>query len=189
MGDEKLSEKTDDKLMLLYQEGDEKALEELYRRYSGRVYAYLKKRLADKDWADDVFQQIFTKLHQTRHQYNPAYRFDQWIFVMTKTVLLDFWKTTDVKTKRYFSESIDNVSVSQLPVTHPMVERSALISEPALAALSPDQRAAIELKFVDELSYHEIANKLGRSEDSVRQLVSRAVRKLRSQFKVSGGES
>lgn len=189
MNDEKLSEKTDDKLMLHYQEGDEKALEELYRRYSGRVYAYLKKRLSDKDWADDVFQQIFTKLHQTRHQYNPAYRFDQWIFVMTKTVLLDFWKTTDVKTKRYFSESIDNVSISRLPVTQPMVEEPTLFSEPAMAALSSDQRAAMELKFIDELSYREIANKLGRSEDSVRQLVSRAIRKVRNQFKVSGGKS
>jgi len=189
MCDGKLSEKSDNELMLLYQEGNEQALEELYRRFSGRVYAYLKKRLSDKDWADDVFQQIFTKLHQTRHQYNPAYRFDQWIFVMTKTVLLDFWKTTDVKTKRYFSQSIESIASVDLPVSQPMVENPELISEPVLAGLSPDQRSAIELKFIDELSYQEMASKLGRTEESVRQLVSRAIRKVRNQIKVSGGKS
>ncbi|MBK9294166.1 MAG: sigma-70 family RNA polymerase sigma factor [Oligoflexia bacterium] len=189
MSDEKLSKETDTKLMLLYQGGDEKALEELYRRYSGRVYAYLKKRLFNKDWADDIFQQIFAKLHQTRHQYNPNYRFDQWIFVMTKTVLLDFWKTTEVKNKRYFSESIDNVVNSESLITQPMVDKHAVIYEPSMAVLSSDQRAAIELKFIDELSYHEIANKLGRTEESVRQLISRAIRKIRKQIKVLGGKT
>ncbi|MBK8204951.1 MAG: RNA polymerase sigma factor [Bdellovibrionales bacterium] len=189
MNDGKAIQKTDDELMLLYQEGDERALEELYRRYSGRIYAYLRKRLSDKDWVDDVFQQVFTKLHQTRHQNNPAYRFDQWIFVMTKTVLLDFWKTTDVKTKRYFSQSIDSVASVNMPVSQPMVESPELIPEPVLAGLSPDQRSAIELKFIDELSYQEMADKLGRTEESVRQLVSRAIRKVRNQIKVSGGKS
>lgn len=189
MSDGKLSRKTDEELMLLYQRGSEPALEELYRRYSGRLYAYLKKRLSDRDWADDVFQQVFTKLHQTRHQYDPKYRFDQWVFVMTKTVLLDFWKTTDAKTKRYFAQSIEEVNPANLPVCQPAHEETGMISEPLLAALSPDQRSAIELKFIDELSYFEMAGKLGKSEDSVRQLVSRGLSRLRRHLKVPRGDS
>lgn len=176
--------------MLLYQRGSEHALEELYRRYSGRIYAYLKKRLSDRHWTDDVFQQVFTKLHQTRHQFDPKYRFDQWVFVMTKTVLLDFWKTTDAKTKRYFAQSIEDVNPASLPAHQPAPESAVgIISEPLLAALSPDQRSAIELKFIDELSYFEMAGKLGKSEESVRQLVSRGLSKLRRHLKVPRGDS
>lgn len=189
MNNEILRGKIDEELMLLYQNGDERALAELYRRYSGRIYAYLQKRLSEKDWADDVFQMVFTKLHQTRHQYNPTYRFDQWVFVMTKTILLDFWKTTDVRTKRYFSQSIDSLAQKDLPISLPPEEKTAPIPALFLAGLSADQRTAIELKFTDELSYQEIAEKLSRSEESVRQLVSRAIRKIRSQTKTSGGAS
>lgn len=181
--------RTDEDLMLLYQKGDERALEELYRRYCGRIYSYLKKRLSDRNWVDDVFQQIFIKLHQTRHHYNPVYRFDQWIFVMTKTVLLDFWKTTDVKTRRYFSLPLESVPSVDMPISQPLIEESSLISEALMASLSPDQRSAIELKFIDELSYQEMAVRLGRTEESVRQLVSRAIRKVRNQMKIPGGKS
>lgn len=190
MSDGKLSNENDEDLMLLYQQGSEQALEELYRRYRGKIYAYLKKRLSDSHWTDDVFQQVFTKLHQTRHQYDPKYRFDQWVFVMTKTVLLDFWKTTDVKTKRYFAQSIEDLDPANLPAYQPALESAPrVIAEPLLAALSPDQRAAIELKFIDELSYIEMAGKLGKSEESVRQLVSRAFRKLRHHLKAPRGKS
>lgn len=190
MSDGKLSNKNDEDLMALYQRGSERAMEELYRRYSGKIYAYLKRRLSDRCWTDDVFQQVFTKLHQTRHQFDPQYRFDQWVFVMTKTVLLDFWKTTDVKTKRYFTQPIEDVNPANLPAYQSTLEGAAgMISEPLLAALSPDQRSAIELKFIDELSYFEMANKLGKSEESVRQLVSRGLNKLRRHLKVLRGDS
>jgi RNA polymerase sigma factor (sigma-70 family) len=186
MSNVKITEKTDQELMLLYQDGNENAFEELYRRYSGKVYSYLQKRLTERNWVDDVFQMVFTKLHQTRHQYNPSYRFDQWIFVMTKTVLLDFWKTTGVKTSRFFSTSIDNVAQSKLPIAEPVTEKPGFLPELIMATLSSDQRHAVELKFIDELSYQEIAKKLSRSEESVRQLISRGIRKIRKQNKNPG---
>lgn len=173
---EKLS---DEILMGLYQNGDERALEELYKRYSGRIYGYIQKRLAQDNWVDDVFQLVFTKLHQTRHQYNPDFLFSQWIFVMTKTVLLDFWKTTDRKTKRFFSTPLNESTASLMPTA----EALSLLPDLATTGLSTEQRAVIELKFMDELSYQEIATRLNRTEESVRQLVSRALRKLRGQFK------
>lgn len=176
---------TDEELMFKYQQGDERAFTELYQRYSGRIYAYLKKRLNEKNWTDDVFQMVFVKLHKTRNQYDPSYRFDQWIFVMTKTVLLDFWKTTGVKTQRYFSESLDKLGELEQSVS--AISKESGLPEPALAVLSSDQRAAVELKFIDEMSYKEIAEKLNRSEESVRQLMSRALKKMRTTF--SGDKS
>lgn len=177
---------TDEELMLKYQEGDEHAFGELYRRYERRIYGYLSKRLDQKSWVDDVFQTVFIKLHKSRHQYDSSYLFSQWIFVMTKTILLDFWKTTGVKTSRYFSSSLEDLSPEQIPTTSPVLETENTLPEHALAMLSSDQRMAVEHKFIDELSYNEIAKRLNRSEESVRQLVSRAIRKIRSGLGTGG---
>lgn len=176
------SKSTDEELMLKYQSGDEASFQELYSRYSGRVYTYLKKRLDQRNWVDDVFQMVFVKLHKTRKQYNPAYRFDQWIFVMTKTVLLDFWKTTDVKTKRYFSKSVESLHPDDLAADRTSLGGHESLPEDLISILSPEQRQIVELKFIDELSYNEIADRLNRSEENVRQIMSRAVKKMRSLF-------
>jgi RNA polymerase sigma-70 factor (ECF subfamily) len=48
-----------------------------------------------------------------------------------------------------------------------------------LKGLPADQRQAVEMRVIDELPYEDIAQKLGRSEASVRQMVSRGLRRLR----------
>lgn len=189
--------RTDETLMAEYQKGNEDAFEELYRRYSGRVYAYLRRRLDQKEWIEDVFQMVFVKFHRARHQYDPAHRVDQWVFVMTKTVLLDFWKTTAVKTNRFFSKSTDELGeeFSGRPgegfpnTVSPDLELAPNLPEGALSSLSSDQRKAVELKYFSELSYAEIASKMNRTEASVRQLVSRGLKMIRGALRPGGGNS
>lgn len=152
-----MDRETDEELMLKYQQGDEHAFHELYTRYEKRIYGYLSKRLEQKAWIDDVFQMVFVKLHKSRHQYDPAHLFAQWIFVMTKTVLLDFWKTTGLKTKRYFSHSLEDLTPENTPSVDPVLETGNVLPEQAMSHLSLDQRLAVQYKFMDELSYNEIA--------------------------------
>lgn len=174
--------------MIRYQQGEERAFNLLYDRYNGRIYGYLKRRLQSV-WADDVFQQVFIKLHRTRHQYNPQYQFSHWIFVLTKTVLLDFWKTTGVQTQRYFSQNFETTTNADANenVTAPIEPpRGRALPEQMLAGISGNQRAAVELRFVDELSYREIAERLKSTEASSRQWVSRALKTIRNRMEKPG---
>ena len=70
----------DNNLMELYQNGDEKAFDVLYSRSKKRVYSYLKKRLHDKDLVEDVYQNIFIKLHKSRHLYKSEYPYRNWLY-------------------------------------------------------------------------------------------------------------
>ncbi len=176
---------SDQELMILYQSGEERAFEELYKRYSGRIYAYLQRRIHERIWVDDLFQMVFIKLHRSRHHYSPDYRFDQWIFVMTKRVLLDFWKTVGVKNQRFFSQSFEEHLMADGQVVEK--DEGALDRNELLKGLSLAQREAIELRYFDDLAYEEIAQKMGRSEESIRQMVSRAIRKIRGKSGSSGG--
>lgn len=161
--------------MRAYLGGDDKAFEALYRRHSGKVYGYLRKKLSDRAVVDEVFQSVFLKLHQTRRNYDPAYPFAQWLFVVAKTTLFDHFRKAGRQVK-VLDEPFDEELLSQNPPSPALNSGKEL---EALGALPPEQRQAVEMRVFDERSYEEIAVKLSRSQESVRQMVSRGLKKLR----------
>ena len=54
----------DEELMTFYQAGEIQAFEALYQRYSGRLYAYLLKHKLNSESAQDLLQEVFTRLHR-----------------------------------------------------------------------------------------------------------------------------
>src|SRR5437868_3329601 len=86
--------RTDEELMLAYQQGDSSAFNELYERYSGRVYSYLEGKVFNKNERDDLFQAVFLKLHKSRHLFDPAFQFAPWLFTICRTTVLDFIKAS-----------------------------------------------------------------------------------------------
>jgi RNA polymerase sigma-70 factor (ECF subfamily) len=170
---------TDENLMRAYAAGDYSAFETLYRRHSGRVYVYLSRRMSSAEEADEVFQKAFLKLHQSRRKYNSAYPFTQWLFVIVKTTALDHFRKQNRQVSTAHLEDFWDVfpsDLSQVESTQTLREEKA---SSVLAVLPPEQKRAIEMRVVEEKSYREIALALQKTEQNVRQLVSRALRKLR----------
>ena len=161
---------TDEELMKTYQLGDESAFAILYQRYSGKLYGFLKGKLRDKAAVDDVFQGTFMKLHETRTSYDPAFPFTPWLFTVCRSVLVDHFRK-----KARTREDLNPIAIEQA-VTTQSPSNSAL---PDLGLLPASQREAVELRYSGELSFEEIARKLETSPANVRQLISRAIKKLR----------
>lgn len=174
---ERFKQDTSEELMKIYQLGSPddacEAFEELYRRYSDRVYAYCLKRLTVKADVEDVLQKIFLKIHESKHLYDSKYRFEQWIFVIARTSVFDTLRkrTSDVKK----IENLLKLAEVSLPITE---EDEHSLSE--LNHLNVEQKKLLELKYVDELSYKEISTLLEKSEVSIRKMVSRLVLKVRN---------
>lgn len=165
----------DEELMRRYASGDVSAFEELYRRHSGQVYGYLLKKLIRRQDADELHQAVFLKFHRSRHQYDPKFAVLQWLYVISKTAVVDFYRKEkrSVPTAEY---DLENYPESPIQV-------SQASSHPALGSLvqlSDEQRRIVEWRHLDSLSFEEIAGKLGKSQVSVRQTLSRAMRKLRN---------
>jgi RNA polymerase sigma factor (sigma-70 family) len=171
----------DEALMRAYQTGDLAAFEALYRRNAGRVYGYLKQRLKRPEERDEVFQQIFLKLHRSRSGYSREYSFSQWLFVISKSVLLDYIRQRN----RSPSDLTANEGIEIEEVTTPLSQEDTSGSYKGVEAmeslnlLPPEHRQVVSWRVLEELSYEEIAAKLNRSEVSVRQILSRALKKLR----------
>lgn len=173
---------TDEELMLSYQKGDYTAFEVLYAHSSPKVYGYLKKKLITHTEVDDVFQQIFMKIHRSREQYDSQYLFEQWLFVIARSVLLDHYRS---KGKNPIDEAdTDELKINQLPAPLSQTPGSSSYTEGVdqniLQNLNDEQKKVVEWRVLDDLTYEEIALKLKRSEATVRQIFSRAIRKLRS---------
>lgn len=171
-------EKTDQELMENYLSGDESAFASLYERHSGKVYAYLKKKLNTREETDEVFQKVFLKFHHSRKNYDRQYPVMQWLYVIAKTTLLDHFRAQSKQVK--VDESpIEEINPNLLSQNAPAQTLSLERDIEILQSLSKEQRQAIEMRVFDELSYEQIAEKLNRSQDNVRQLISRALKKLR----------
>ena len=158
---------TDEELMQAYQLGDQKAFEELYRRHSAKVYGFVRSKVTSER-ADDVFQAIFMKLHISRSHYDPKFPFTPWLFTVCRSVLTDSFRKQGRNREDATGETIEMASE-----THESIEA------PSLKELPSNQREAVRLRFQEDLTIDEIAKKLETSPANVRQLISRAIRKLR----------
>lgn len=173
---------TDEELMKSYQGGDASAFEKLYSRHSARVYGYLRKRLTRKEDADELLQKIFLKLHHSRNRFDSQYLFTQWLFVIARTSLLDHFRKTG-RNQEHLSEVNFEKELERL--SQPAAIETQDLD--LLKTLPEDQQKILEWRVMDEDSYEEIAKRLGKSEASIRQIVSRAIRKLRSSLEKPTG--
>lgn len=168
----------DEKLMALYVQGDEVAFRELFLRYKGRVYGYLARRLSDVSTTDDLFQLVFLNLHRSRRLYDSKRLFSAWIFCITRNVIRDFLrqKRRDV-----------NIAQKEMDIETILVQQEdasvEMQLEEAMKKVSPREREAIRLRFDKAMEFEEIARSLGTSEGNVRQVISRAIRKVREAFR------
>ena len=168
----KLISLTDEALMVLYQEGDEKAFEVLYQRHSRRVYGFLKKRIQDPHMADDVFQATFTKLHTSKQRYQPKYPFLPWLFTVCRSEMIDQFR-------KVAKNQEDPTADLGETVANPVIQ-SSQSKMPDLSRLPANQRAALTLRYQDDLEFAEIAKRLSTSAANVRQLISRAIKSLKA---------
>lgn len=174
---------SDEELMLAFAlEDNLRAFETLYKRLSPKVYGYLRLRLQNSEDVDEVFQKVFAKLHSKRSSYNQDYRVLQWIFVIAKSTLLDHLKSA--KRKANLKEAIKNSEPLSQNDTHSSL--SEQMNTNLLKGLSTEAQAVVQLRVIDELEFDEISKLLGKSEASVRQILSRSIKKLRLSF--GGGE-
>lgn len=172
----------DEELMNLYLQGDFSAFEVLYIRHSGRLYEYLKKKVTP-EIAQDLLQETFERLHKSRDKYNPQYPFLPWLFTISRNILLDFYKKAETKVSQASNSSSSLLeSIIVTSDDHPAHDFSQ-----ALNILPQNQKRAIELRYLNEWSFEKISQEIKISEENVRQLVSRGIKKLRLSLLKKGG--
>lgn len=169
------SEHSDEELMGLYQMDDLRAFEELYSRHSAKVFGFIKSKVGELA-ANDIFQEVFMKLHRSRSKYDPEFPFVPWLFTVTRNSVIDFYR------KRRIEEPLDD---NEDPTLQPLSSSEEpgnlddILSAMNAKLLSGREKEVLGLRFKEELSLGEIARKLQLSAPNVRKISSRALHKLK----------
>ncbi len=165
---------TDEELMMAYGRDDFSAFESLYRRHKDKVFGYLLMRLRDRQEAEEVFQQVFMKLHRARAGYSGSVPFLAWLFTIARNALIDHGRKQATHDKyHHYLDPCEEIAIAP---DQPDADTEA---KALLATLPEGQRQVLTLRFDEGLSFAEIGRQLQTSDANSRQLVSRAIRKLR----------
>ena len=176
-------------LILRLIEGDEDAFCELYATYKNRLIYFAMRFLKSREYAEDVFQDAFTVVWQSRRFINPDASFSSYLYTIMRNRILNQLRNAANEEKlkeSILSQALDYTEDTKREVM--LNDLKSLISH-ALQQLTPRQREIFEMSREAQLSHKEIADKLGISVNTVQEHISTALKLIRTYLiKYSGSE-
>ena len=170
----------DERLQVAAAQGDPARFAELYENNFERVYAYVARRVQNREEAQDVTADVF---HQAlaglpRFEWR-GLPFVAWLLGIAANVLSDRWQRF-ARQREIVTDDLEQVSVEE------DLEQRAMLYQ-LVETLPDDQRRVIIRRFVSQRSLREIATELGRSEGAIKQLQLRALQNLRDRIRSNHG--
>lgn len=164
-----------------FRSGDDKSFENIYRSHIKLLYNYGSKFTNDKEFVLDCIQEVFVDIFIHRQNLGETSNIKLYLFISLKRKLIRYLH------KNSLVQSFPDDELPFLAIYSTEEEISSQESETeminklskALTTLSPRQKEAIYLRFVSGLKYEEICQILDLNYQSVRNLVYRAMEKLR----------
>lgn len=179
--DQNLNDKTAC-LVTAFQSGDNNAFSTLYDMHINILFNFGSKLTSDKELLKDCIHDVFVKLYAKRADLGGIDNFKSYLFISLKNKLCD-----ELRRRMFMSdtavEEINPVSASD------DVERNYLVKEKLciehatvkrlLGQLSPRQREALTLYYLEEKKYEDICVIMDMNYQSVRNLMHRGITRLR----------
>ena len=183
----KLSEKQDIELVELLKNGSQQAFIELYTRYQNKLLYCCKRYLNNEADAEDIVQDIFTQLWETRESLNVTSSFWGYIYTSAYHSILKVFRQFDVQS-RYAQDILINAKELTNETEDLIMDNdyTALLNE-ITESLSPKQKDVIHLSRSQGLSYKEISEVLQISLSTVQTHAFLALKKIRELLKKHTG--
>ena len=162
-------------LVVRSQIGDETAFEELLRTHSPRLRAYVSRMLGtEHERADDLLQEIWVSVFRALPRLNDAAAFRSWLFRIARDRVCREFR------RRHLPMSFNEPAASAEAVEEMNDEPPAGETiRWGLERLSPDHREVLMLRFLEDLSYEDIARITGTAPGTVRSRIHYAKRALK----------
>ncbi len=163
-----------DDLISRFRAGDEAAIRTLYRRHGGAVFTVARSVTGNRELADEVVQQTFTKAWQAAARFDPAKPIAPWLYAIARRTAIDVLRHERRPTTGGHAAETDP------GVPGPSFDRTWEIHEvrTAIDDLPPEEREVVRLSHLIGLSHPEIAERLGIPIGTVKSRSARAHRRL-----------
>lgn len=164
-------------LMVASQQGDRAAYEALLESLGRVVSLFVRRRLGDANFVDDVVQEVLLSVHRARHTWNPARPFAPWFYAVVQNRMVDA-----IRSQRRRAGREEPIDATPPAVWSSAPERETVPAEDlsrALGQLTPSQRVVIEKLKLQEMTVKEVARDTGMSESNVKVTAHRGYAALR----------
>lgn len=160
--------------------GDEDAFCELYAAYKNRLLFFAMKFVKSQDFAEDIFQDAFTIIWQSRRFINPDASFSSYLYTIVRNRILN--QIRDLDKEDTLKEHILAQAIDYTDDTKEKILANDLreIINKALEKLTPRQREIFEMSREAQMSHKEIADALGISVNTVQEHISISLRTIRT---------
>ena len=171
--------------VIAVQQGDRDAFRDLYERYRDRVYNIIFYSMGDESRAEDVLQIVFVKIYTGLPSFRFEASFATWIYRIAVNESLNQQrgrKSHHIPFEALLGSDEELDSGSAADLRHADGERREIVHR-AVMELSPKLRAVVALKYLDGLSYEEIASVLECSPGTVASRLNRALSELEARLR------
>lgn len=170
----------DSALMLRYKDGDIPAFEVLYQRHTDPLYRYLLRLCRHRDTAEDLFQEVWSKIIKSRANYRPTAKFSTFLYRVAHNCFIDYTR----RNKRHAHDTEFKAELHSDPGEQPETSTERSLARErlnrALVALPDEQRDAFLLHEEAGLSVDQIASVTGSNRETAKSRLRYAVNKLRT---------
>ena len=167
--------------------GDQAAWEQIVRQNWRKVFNVAYKFVGKHDEAEDLTQDIFLKIFKALNTFDRRANFQTWIISISRNLCIDHYRSVR-KERQTIARDVDSSDLQ--PATHErgpyaQAEHQDLRAQlrQALETLPLALRTAVVLRDLQELSYQEIADRLGLPEGTVKSRINRGRIELAHQLK------
>lgn len=167
----------DDQLLIQNAQADPQQFSALYQKYVDELRTFIFYRCGNQhELADDLTADIFTKAFQALPTFQwQGYSYRSYLYQLARNRVIDYYRVAhqipvelDPETISYRGQMSEEVDL------HLMWQK--------IRALGPDVTELFELRYLQGLSFDEIADIVGKSSGSLRTLISRTIDQLQDHF-------
>jgi RNA polymerase sigma-70 factor (family 1) len=162
--------------------GDAMAFRKIYEFYRGRIFAFAYFHAKSKDVAEEAVQEVFIRLWERRDQIREEQSLENYIKVSTRNQVINMLKKASLDLAlqariRAGIEALKNEAPDRL-----LEKELARLHQLAIQSLSAQQQQVYRLSREEELTYDEIAARLGISRNTVKSHMKEAIKALRARI-------
>jgi RNA polymerase sigma-70 factor (ECF subfamily) len=171
----------DEQLLIEAAQRDPARFGDLYERHFDRIYAFVARRVGNRDAAQDITADVFHRALANIGKYESrGVPFSAWLFRITANAIADKWKNA-AKESGTSSGTRATEETDAGKSDFDAGEHRAQLFQ-SVRTLPADQRRVIQMRFAEEKSIRDIAQSLRKTEGAIKQLQFRALQNLRDRM-------
>lgn len=173
---------SDQELTALLKKGEDRAFEQIYKKYSTRIYGNILKLVHDEAVADDLLQDLFLQIWARRAHIDTKKSFQSYLFTCSKHLVYNFLRRSSLEKQVSSYLSYNNTELYshiQEELDHKETE---VFYKDAIAKLPPQRQKIYTLCKIEGHSYEEVAQLLGITTSTIHDHIVKANRAIKEQM-------